>query len=235
MNPTIPRDPRIGAYLFDLDGTLANTEPCWVPALCDLLRDDGHPIPLADSEAIIIGRSWNSIYADIVRRFPDEDVGSDVLADRLRDYFLRLRDTFDIRIPGSAEMVRAVAAHTPCAVVSGSCLRDVRETLDRIGLLDAFDLLLAAEQVPRGKPDPMGFLLAAERLGVEPARCVVVEDSAAGVRAGKSAGMRVVALVLPGLPPQNVRPYADLCLGSLTDFSPEALFAAPPQRPEPAA
>ena len=226
MTPIIPRDPRIGAYLFDLDGTLSDTETCWVPALCELLRDDGHDLSLADSGTIILGRSWNSVYADIVARFPDEDTGSADLADRLRPYFLRHRDASDIRIPGSVEMVLAVAAHTPCAIVSGSCLRDVEETLERIGLRDSFTLLLGAEQVSRGKPDPMGYLLAAERLGVAPERCVVLEDSAAGVRSGKAAGMRVVALVRPDAPPQDVRPFANLCVSSLADFTPEALFHA---------
>ena len=224
MTLRIPRDPRIGAYLFDLDGTLSDTEICWVPALCELLRDHGHELSLAESGTIILGRSWNSVYADVIGRFPDEDTGSADLADRLRPYFLRHRDASDIRIPGSAEMVRAVAEHTPCAIVSGSCLRDVEETLDRIGLRDAFTLLLGAEQVPRGKPDPMGYLLAAERLGVAPARCVVLEDSAAGVRSGKAAGMRVVALARPDAPPQDVRPFADLCVASLADFTPDALF-----------
>ena len=219
------KDPRIAAYLFDLDGTLAQTEPLWVPALCDMLRDDGHDLPLDDSRRIIVGRSWNAIYDDIAARFPDEAIGNAALADRLEPYYLRRRDASDIRIPGSCEMVRAVSAHTPCAVVSGSCRRDVEETLDILGIRDAFALLLGAEDVPRGKPDPMGYLLAAERLGVEPARCVVVEDSAAGVRAGKAAGMRVVALTLPDAPPQDVRGHADLCVASLADFAPEALFA----------
>lgn len=218
------RDPRIAAYLFDMDGTLALTEPLWVPALCDMLHADGYSLPIDEAQSIVVGHSWNSIYADIAARFPGEAVGVDVLAERLRPYYLRRRDTSDLRIPGSCEMVRAVSAHTPCAVVSGSCRIDVEETLDILGIRDAFALLLGAEDVVCGKPDPMGFLLAAERLGVEPGRCVVVEDSSAGVRAGKAAGMRVVALELPGVPPQGVRPLADLCLASLADYSPEALF-----------
>ena len=218
------KDPRIDAYLFDMDGTLAQTEPLWVPALCDMLRADGHALPIDEARSIVVGHSWNSIYADIAARFPGEAVGVDVLAARLRPYYLRLRDTSDIRIPGSCDMVRAVSSHTRCAVVSGSCRIDVEETLDILGIRDAFTLLLGAEDVPRGKPDPMGFLLAAERLGVEPGRCVVVEDSAAGVRAGKAAGMRVVALTLTGVAPQDVRHHADICVASLVDYSPAALF-----------
>lgn len=217
------KDPRFGAYLFDMDGTLAQTEPLWVPALCDMLRDDGHALSAADSARIVVGHSWNSIYADIAALFPDEAVGADALAERLRPHYLRLRDTTDIRIPGSCEMARAVSAHTPCAVVSGSCRIDIEETLGILGIRDAFSLLLGAEDVPRGKPDPMGFLMAAERLGVDPSRCVVVEDSAAGVRAGKAAGMRVVALALPDAPPQDIAGYADLRLASLADYDPAAL------------
>jgi len=86
-----------------------------------------------------------------------------------------------------------------------------------LGLRDAVSFSLGAEDYGPGKPDPSCFLMAAERLGVNPEQCVVFEDSAAGVLAAKSAGMSCVALVRPGLPEQDVT-SADRVVEDLGDF-----------------
>jgi len=90
-------------------------------------------------------------------------------------------------------------------------------------MMDAADCIafyLGASDYPFGKPHPSGFLMAAERLGVEPANCVVFEDSAVGVAAGKAAGMKVVALAQPLRPKQDVA-AADLILDDLGKFDPK--------------
>ena len=89
-----------------------------------------------------------------------------------------------------------------------------------VGPLLSFSI--AAEDYTRGKPDPECFLLAARRLAVPPAQCMVFEDSAAGVRAAKAAGMACVALVREGRPRQDVS-AADLVVRDLTDFDPDCL------------
>lgn len=206
------------AYLFDMDGTLVDTERFWSIGLVDMLRADGFDLPYADASSIIWGRSWNSVYADVVSRFPAEGVYSnDDLADRLKPYYLHAREGADLSIPGSAEAFRALSRRAPCAIVSGSRREDVEETVAALGLTDCLSLLIGAQDCPVGKPAPDGFLMAARGLGVEPADCVVIEDSNAGVRAGKAAGMRVVALVRPDAPDQGVRGIADLCVPNLMD------------------
>ena len=91
----------------------------------------------------------------------------------------------------------------------------MRLVLESLGLREAFAALVAEEDVTRGKPDPEGFLLAAERLGVAPARCLVVEDAPEGVRAAKAAGMRCLAVATTRPPPMLAE--ADLVLPSLAD------------------
>ncbi len=210
---------KAAAYLFDMDGTLVDTERFWSLGLVDMLRADGFDLPYAEASAIIVGRSWNSIYADVVARFPAEGAYSnDVLADRLKPYYLRAREGADLSIPGSVEAFRALAGCAPCAIVSGSRREDVEETVAALGLADCLSLIVGAQDCPVGKPAPDGYLMAARGLGVVPADCVVLEDSLAGVRAGKAAGMRVVALVRPGAPDQGVRALADRCVPNLLDL-----------------
>ena len=219
------KDPRIGAYLFDMDGTLVETERFWSIGLCDLLRADGFELPFEEAYRIVCGHSWNSIYQDIVARFPSEGAYDiDEQADRLKPCYLRAREGADLTIPGSTEAFLALARHTPCAIVSGSRREDVEETADLLGIRDSIALIVGAQDCPVGKPAPDGYLMAAKGLGVEPSRCVVIEDSNAGVRSGLAAGMRVVALDRSGTDLQHVRGLAHLCLQSLADFRPEQLF-----------
>ena len=215
----------VSAYLFDMDGTLVDTERFWTIALCDLLRADGHELPFDEAYDIVHGHSWNGIYRDICRLFPDEAARSiDEQGDLLKPLYLRAREGADMRIPGSVETFLALARHTPCAIVSGSRREDVEETAQALGIRDSLSCIVSADECQAGKPAPDGFLMAARILGVEPARCVVFEDSLAGVLAGRAAGMRVVALVPPGSADPGVGPHADLLLSNLADYRPELLF-----------
>ena len=98
---------------------------------------------------------------------------------------------------GAARELRARGI--PIAIASSSPRERLHRTLSRAGLLDAFDVTVAGDEVAHGKPAPDMFLLAAERLGVAPEACVVIEDSPPGVRAGVAAGMHTIAVCrVPG-------------------------------------
>ena len=141
--------PRIGAYLFDMDGTLVETERFWSIGLCDLLRADGFELPFEEAYRIVCGHSWNSIYQDIVARFPSEGAYDvDAQADRLKPCYLRAREGADLTIPGSTEAFLALARHTPCAIVSGSRREDVEETADLLGIRDSIALIVGAQDCP---------------------------------------------------------------------------------------
>jgi HAD superfamily hydrolase (TIGR01509 family) len=90
--------------------------------------------------------------------------------------------------------VRRLGAARPLAIVTGSSRVEAAQALDALGLRDAFRVVLAAEDVPRSKPAPDGYLAAAAALGVAPPECLVIEDSAHGIAAGRAAGARVVAV-----------------------------------------
>ncbi|MBQ1569061.1 MAG: HAD family phosphatase [Kiritimatiellae bacterium] len=184
------------AFLFDLDGTLVDTEPAWAAAMCDWIASRGGS---ADAETIlvnVVGRNWldidrwlHSEHPELGVAVPEED------ARVLRGYYSKhAANPESMIVRGSVDFFRRVSAMAPCAIVSGSPRRDVEAAARLCGVDDVTNLVLGAGDYAKGKPDPSGFLEAAKRLGVAPADCVVVEDSAVGVASGVAAGMKVLAL-----------------------------------------
>jgi len=210
------------AAIFDLDGTLVDSEVLWVSAVQEYLADCGHILGYDEALAIVYGRAWPAIYNDIVERFPELDAASDEMEEALRDYVTRLQDGRDIIISGSLKLLKRLSREMPVCIVSGSPAKDVARFVEMLGIDECLAFAFGAEDYSAGKPDPAGFLLAADKLGVAPADCVVFEDSAAGVQAAKAAGMYCVALVRPGYPEQDVS-AADIIVEDLALFDPGSL------------
>lgn len=208
----------IRAFFFDLDGTLVDTEILWIRAIRDFLLRRGIPCAQEEAVKLVYGRSWNDVYAEMARRFPHAvEAGHERVSAELRTHHRRLRAETDVRIAGSVELLVRLAAAHPVAIVSGSPRQDIADNVEVLGVAPFLRFFLGAEDYHPGKPDPACFLLAAQRMPVEPSACVVFEDSAAGVRAAKAAGMACVALARPDAPRQDVAP-ADLILDDLAKF-----------------
>ena len=206
------------AYFFDLDGTLLDTEIVWCSATSAYLASKSCPISEADALALVYGRAWTDVYRGIVTRFPALDIGLPRMQAELDVFFREARAKTDIRIPGSVEALKRLSRDAPCCIVSGSPRGHIKEAIEIMRCRIFVSFYIGAEDYAYGKPAPDCYLLAAERLGVAPADCVVFEDSAVGVAAGKAAGMRVVALSRPSHPKQNVS-AADLILENLSDYN----------------
>ncbi|SDL98201.1 haloacid dehalogenase superfamily, subfamily IA, variant 3 with third motif having DD or ED [Nonomuraea maritima] len=188
--------PAPDAVLLDMDGTLVDTEGLWWEAVASVAESLGRPLSAADTPHVH-GRTIEDVAAYLL---PD---GRDAAAmtERLTDAFAeRLAGELPV-VPGAPELLAGLAAaEIPTALVSASPRSIVELVLPRLG--HAFDLVIANEDTPRGKPHPDPYLEAARRLGAAPGRCVVLEDSPAGVAAATAAGCRVL-VVSPhdGLPP----------------------------------
>lgn len=218
MNPPTT----IRAFLFDLDGTLIDSEILWVTAVRTFLNDRAEACSQAEAEALVYGRSWSDIHADITRTHPALAMSAEDMDATLHPYYKRVAEARDIRIPGSIALLKRLARDNPVCVVSGSPHRTVGDAVTMLGLGDDLAFYLGAEDYSPGKPDPACFLLAASKLGVPPESCVVFEDSTAGIRAARAAGMRCVALALPNRPPQDTA-RASLILRDLGTFDPAQL------------
>jgi beta-phosphoglucomutase len=208
--------------IFDVDGVLVDSYAAHLASWQAALRERGLDLSEKDFQRTF-GRTSREIlrelFADHVR---DADVPA--LDDRkemlYRDILARSFPAMD----GAVELIDALAAAGfRLAAGSSAPPANVDLTLDRIGRRDAFAAVVTGRDVTRGKPDPQVFLLAAERLGLAPATCAVVEDAPPGVRAARAAGMTSIALVGTADEGTLRAAGADLTVGSLRELSPERL------------
>ena len=217
----------VRAFIFDLDGTLIDSEILWVNAMVAYLADRQCECPRNMMMQIVFGRSWLDIHREITERFPAvASVPRQQMADELRDYYVeQCKKADSILIPSSVALLKALAKDYPVIVVSGSPRDDVAEAVRLMGAESSVRFVLGAEDYSPGKPSPAGFLMGAQLLEVAPGECVVFEDSWAGVTSAKTAGMMCVALSRPTENPQDLA-AADLVLEDLADFSVEKLYCA---------
>ncbi len=184
------------AFLFDLDGTLVDTEASWTHAIVDLVASRGGKTTFEHILPRVVGRNWLDINRMLHESFPEMgDTTAMEDAVELRQFYnTYATDPKSMRIEGTIEFFRKASKVAPCAIVSGSPHDDVAATAKMCGIDDCTTLILGAGEYEKGKPSPSGFLRAAEILKVDPADCVVIEDSEVGVASGVAAGMKVVGL-----------------------------------------
>ena len=184
------------AFLFDLDGTLIDSEMLWAKAIVGWLADYGAAAELNDIAALVFGHSWLDIHAALLERFPSlPRRPPERNAIELRVHYSRIAaDPATIVIPSAVAFYKAAAQIAPCAIVSGSPHDDVTASARLCGIEGETAFVLGAEDYARGKPAPDGYLLAADRLGADPAQCIVLEDSTPGVKSGLAAGMKVIGV-----------------------------------------
>lgn len=179
------------AYLFDCDGTLADTMPLHFRAWSHAFRTCGATFEF----------TWETFYsmagmgmADTIARM-NAAHGLSLQVEAVARAQMAYIDQHHAEVEPIDPVVaiaREVAQNKPVAVVSGGTRPHVAETLRVIGVAELFEVVITQEDVARTKPAPDAFLLAAERLGVEPTACLVYEDSQLGLQAAKAAGMKAV-------------------------------------------
>lgn len=186
----------IEAVIFDLDGVIVST-------------DEYHYLAwqrLADEEGVCFDRGINQRLRGVSRMASLEilleksprtysDEQKHELADRKNSYYLQSLSalTSNDVLPGAAEIIETLKGRRIKVAVASSS-RNAPFILDRIGLAGGFDAVVDGNDIFASKPDPEVFLRTAERLGVEPSQCLVIEDAVAGVEAALAAGMAVLAV-----------------------------------------
>jgi beta-phosphoglucomutase len=187
---------RCAAVIFDLDGVLVTTDEHHYRAWKRMADEEGIPFD-RDTNDRLRGVSRMESLSIILERAPRPYAEPEraALAERKNAYyrgFLAGLSAADI-LPGALETIDALKAKGVRVAVASSS-RNAQAILEKTGLAGRFDAIADGTEISRSKPDPEVFLVAAQKLGVEPARCVVVEDAEAGLEAARAAGMRSFAV-----------------------------------------
>jgi HAD superfamily hydrolase (TIGR01509 family) len=204
----------IRAFVFDLDGTLVETEELkalsYARAAAEL-RPDLNEGEVIEAFKDLVGLSRQEVAVGLMRRFGLEDAARERMKEfgvdtpwqayvqiRLRIYETLLADPNIVlahRYPHNIALLRDVRREgCLTALATQSHREQARRVLDILGLAEEFDVVVTRDDVEHGKPDPEMHLLAARELGTEPEECLAIEDSPAGVRAALAAGMEAIAV-----------------------------------------
>lgn len=199
------------ALLFDVDGLMVDSEPLWFEVERDFARSRGGEWTVELAHACIGKGLANTLQtmAGLGMRVEPARDGAEVV-----DRFLARASEVKAK-PGARELIAAARGVVPLAAASSSARRIVLAMLEGLALAPLFDAIVTGDDVEHPKPAPDIFLLAAKRLGVEPAGCVVLEDSLAGATAGWRAGTQVVAV--PEHPIAGIEKVATIVVRSLVD------------------
>jgi HAD superfamily hydrolase (TIGR01509 family) len=212
----------LAAIVFDLDGVIVDSEELWDEVRENLARERGGRWS-EQAQADMMGMSsteWSRYMHDVIG-LPEEpeEISREVVERMLERYAEGLP-----LIDGAVAAVEKLAGNGPLAVASSSNRRLIDRVLEVSGLAPYFEVTVSSEEVARGKPAPDVYLEAARRLGVEPTRCVAVEDSASGIRSAHAAGMHDVAIPNRAFPPAaDVLAQADVVLDSIEALGPRTI------------
>lgn len=181
------------AIVLDMDGLMVDTEPLSRRAWDQVLALYGHTLDHAIYNSII-GYRFDESVATLIKAY-DLPANIDTLARQKEAKLATIRASGIPVMPGLYKLHAAINRRAlPWAVATSSPRDHALEILQQIGLQDSCRIIAAGDEVPRGKPAPDIYLLAAERLGISPAHCMALEDSSPGCRSALAAGMMVGAV-----------------------------------------
>lgn len=216
--------PAMQAVIFDVDGVLIDSYQAHLQSWQELARETKVAFSV-DDFASTFGQTSRDIIMRFWSRHDVDDTRVRELDDRKEANFRHIIEERFPAMDGAVELVnRLKAAGFMLALGSSGPPANIRLVVEKLGLLQAirFDAIVTGEDVTRGKPDPQVFLLAAQRLGVTPASCAVIEDAPAGITAAKAAGMAAIALRSTGREKADFS-AADLVVNSLKQLNVEVI------------
>ena len=175
------------ALIFDMDGTLVHSDPVHLRAFAEILGPEGIVINEDLYRSVIVGRTNDAIFASLL---PNHTIAEhEIFAERKEATFRRLAMELE-PLAGLVDLLGwAEKRDIKVALVTNAPHLNATHMLDVLGLNERFQVKVTIDQVARGKPDPLPYLTALEKLGLTPEEAIAFEDSPSGMRAAKSAGL----------------------------------------------
>jgi HAD superfamily hydrolase (TIGR01509 family) len=213
------------ALIFDMDGTLVHSDPVHLEAFAEVLKPEGVTINEEIYRSTIIGRTNDAIFASLLPHLPVER--HEAYADEKEATFRRMAQDLE-PLEGLLDLLEwAEGRGIRIALVTNAPRLNADHMLEALGLAGRFEVEITIEEVERGKPDPLPYLTALERLGIKAEEAIAFEDSPSGMRAAKAAGLYSFG-VLTGLNAGEMREIgAD---DAIMTFRDPALWAILEQR-----
>ncbi|MGA2915034.1 MAG: HAD family phosphatase [Sedimentisphaerales bacterium] len=191
------------AVIFDFDGVISDSEPCHFAAYNKVLADFGIQIKEEEYYAEYLGFTDYEAFKDIQKRYKTDYKGLSIeqLIERKAEVFKNLIGKGSHLIDGIVELVGELETNNiKLAINSGATYADIKVMLAGSAIENSFDIIVSADDVSKGKPDPEGYLLVLKKLNVvsdfpiSAGQCVVIEDSHWGITSAKKAGMHIIAV-----------------------------------------
>ena len=208
----------IRAVLFDMDGTLIDSELNTEPAVAEVCREFGVENPELDY-ASFYGRTWITLVEEIVQTHPELNDVPDLALKFHQRFHDLCTENPPPPIPGAREIVTRLSEFVPVAIVSSAYRESIEQTIGQLDIADFVQCYVGAEDFGASKPAPDCFLHAASILGVDPSRCLVFEDSIAGLTAGRAAGMSVGAILHRSNDPSGAEAIAHIAIQDYTELA----------------
>ena len=208
------------AALFDMDGTLVDSERVIMNAWLSASREVGIPLD-ASQYARVIGLNDEESNELLISLLGGKSAFELVRSAARQRLNVKTETSIFPLKPGARELLSALRARgVCCAVASSSTSQEIEERLSRAGVLHFFQATAGGNEVDRGKPDPAVYQLAAARLGIDPSSCVAFEDSEHGAAAATAAGAHVVLIPDMKVPSPELTASVSMVLESLTQAVP---------------
>ncbi len=211
------------ALIFDMDGVLIDSEPLWHEAEIASAGEAG--LVLTPEDCLrTTGLRVDEAVAYWCERHPELAPSREVLVASTLDRLIELVSRRGMPKPGVEEVLAfARSRGLRLALASSSPYRVIHAVLDALGLHAVFEVIHSAEEEARGKPDPAVYLTTARKLGIEPERCIAVEDSPNGLLSAKAAGMKCIVVPEPALQADLRFALANARVAELGEIGPELL------------
>lgn len=207
----------VDGILFDMDGTLVDSEPHTLAAMEAVLTEHGLG-PLTLGPADVFGMSWDAISERMLLTHPT--IMDESLVDTLILNFRRICNIEGATLlPGVLDFFSWAADHHTVGLFTSNVRSEVDALLGEHAEFRRLQAIVTADDVTQAKPNPEGYLLLAETLELEPSRCVVFEDSLAGLKAARSAGMRTVGVTHSCPDVSIISPFADTLISDYRALS----------------
>jgi beta-phosphoglucomutase family hydrolase len=215
----------IKAVIFDMDGVIVDTEPLHIKAEKETLKKHGVKVSALELRKYT-GTTAKFEFAELIRKYEMNATVGELFNEKEKILFKLLEE--DLRpTRGIIELINSLRQQgVKLAIASSAHRKLIKYVLGKLGITHLFDSIVTAEDISRSKPDPEIFMKSANKLGVRPAECVVIEDAKLGVIAAKKAGMKCVGYLNPHSGCQDLS-KADRIIDNFAKLNVEELLSFP--------